>query len=383
MIFIFEEIILFSEVIFLVLYATLREYLEEIAPSYLASDWDNSGPQVDLNQEKIERVLIGLDPTIELIDQGIKKETDLLITHHPLIFSEMEKIDSNSLTGSKILSLIQNNLGLLSIHTPFDRSARGLSLGLAKRLQLNSTKPLKSSRAPNLFRLVVFVPESKEEEVIEALSNAGAGRIGNYRDSYYRSRVEGSFTPSKEAKPYVGRPDQTESTEEIKLEFLVSPKYKRKVTSALYRFHPYEEPGFLLEETERPDPNVGLGRLGKWENKKDLGEIKSLVSNSLSLKEEQISVHGSITNPIKWVATSPGAGGTAIDPAINSGMDLLITGELDYHERLEALERGLTVMEIGHFHSEKVFSPWLKKLLRDQFGSEELKIDIHGEVKSL
>jgi len=382
LIFIFEEIILFSEVIFLVLYATLREYLEEIAPSYLASDWDNSGPQVDLNQEKIERVLIGLDPTIELINQGIKKEADLLITHHPLIFSELKKLDSNSLTGSKILTLIQNDLGLLSIHTSFDRSAKGLSLGLAKRLQLTSTEPLESSKGPNLFRLVVFVPESEEEEVIEELSNAGAGKTENYRNSYYKSTVKGSFTPSKNAEPYVGRPDQTESTEEIKLEFLVCPKYKRKVTSALYRSHPYEEPGFLFEETERPDPNVGLGRLGKWGTKKDLKDIKSVVSNGLNLKEEQISVHGSITNPIQWVATSPGAGGAAIDPAMNSGVDLLITGELDYHERLEAQERGLTVMEIGHFHSEKVFAPWLKKLLRDQFDSEELKIELHGEVKS-
>ncbi|MFB6215034.1 MAG: Nif3-like dinuclear metal center hexameric protein, partial [Candidatus Bipolaricaulia bacterium] len=79
------------------------------------------------------------------------------------------------------------------------------------------------------------------------------------------------------------------------------------------------------------------------------------------------------------VASSPGSGGAAVKPARDSGVGLLITGELDYHERLEACESGLTVIEVGHYHSEKVFTPWVRDLLRERFTGDELQIEFHEE----
>ncbi len=122
--------------IFLVRYSTLLEFLEEIAPPYLESKWDNSGPQVTPDQENIDKILIGLDPSLELIEKGVRKEADLLLTHHPLIFSSLKNLDQESLTGQKIFSLIHNRMGLISIHTPFDQSEKGPKISEQNRKTL-------------------------------------------------------------------------------------------------------------------------------------------------------------------------------------------------------------------------------------------------------
>lgn len=364
--------------IFLVLYRTLQKYLEEIAPPYLESDWDNSGPQVATNQETVEKILIGLDPTSEFIEEGISRESDLLITHHPLIFSEIEKLDGGTLTGKKLMDLAGHGIGLLAIHTPFDVSARGLSHALAERLKLEEATPLEPSSAPNLIKFTVFVPEAEEERVKEALIQSGAGEVGNYRDSYYKSGAEGNFRPTADADPSRGEAGGAEKTKEVRLEFLLSPRHRSKVVSTLHGVHPYEEPGFSLEKTERREPGVGLGRLGEWRDARGPDEVLSLVAAGLDISRGKIRLTGKLGEETKEIAISPGAGGAAVTPAINSEAELLITGELDYHERSDARERGLTVIEVGHFHSEKVFVPWLKKLLREQFSPEALSIELYG-----
>ncbi|MCF7890275.1 Nif3-like dinuclear metal center hexameric protein [Candidatus Bipolaricaulota bacterium] len=365
--------------IFLVRYRALLEFLEEIAPPHLESDWDNSGSQVNPNQENISKILIGLDPTLELMDQGASREVDLLLTHHPLIFSRLENLNRETVTGEKIFTLIQNEIGLISIHTPFDRSERGLSRGLAETLGLYSTRPLTKMKTNKLFKLEVFVPRAEEDSVVEALKSAGAGKVGNYEDSYYRWEAEGSFKPLESATPHQGRKNKPGSTKEIRLDFLVGPKAKDRVISALKRSHPYEEPGFSLVETERSEPGVGLGRIGKWDSARGTKEAKSFVAESLQLDEKEITVSGTLSSPVTWVATSPGSGGTVVNSTRSSGVNLLITGELDYHERMEAREMGLTVIEVGHYHSEKVFTPWTRDLLRDRFTRDELQIEFQEE----
>ncbi len=365
--------------IFLVRYRALLDFLEDIAPPYLESNWDNSGPQVNPNQENIDKVIIGLDPSPELIDRGVAREVDLLLTHHPLIFSQLDNLSQESLAGKKIFTLIQNEIGLISIHTPFDQSEQGLSQGLAEKLKLQSTRPLTKLKETKLFKLEVFVPQSEEDSVVEAITSAGAGKVGNYKDSYYRWKAEGRFKPVKGADPHRGQENETESKKETRLDFLVNPKVKDRVMAALKSAHPYEEPGFSLVETERSESGVGLGRVGKWDSARGTKEVKSFVTEALELDETEITVSGSLSNPVNWVASSPGSGGAVLKPAKGSGVDLLITGELDYHERLEAREMGLTVIEVGHYHSEKVFAPWIRELLRDQFTGDELQIELFEE----
>jgi len=361
-------------VILLVTYKAIQEFLDYIAPPYLEEEWDNSGIQIKHNLQKVNTLLIGLDPTLDFVRKGIEDNADILISHHPLFFNPLTGIDTTSLIGKKVAELVSNQIGLLSIHTPFDLAENGLSQALAEKLNLRSIHTLQSSDVARLLRLVVFVPKSYENEITSGLLGLGLGKVGKYKNSYYRSDSEGFFEPSESASPDVGKTDQKQCTKESRLEFLLKPQLKGRAISKLLDIHPYEEPAYTLEKTERIDWDVGLGRTGQLKKPTDYNQVIHFIRTSFNVKENEIIKTGKPGKPINTIAVSPGAGGSSIKPALSAGVDLLVTGELDYHERLEAEETGLAVLELGHYNSEKIFVPWLSQLLEEEFSESKLKI---------
>ncbi len=276
--------------------------------------------------------------------------------------------------GGKLFQLIDAGLDLISIHTPFDHSSIGLSEALAQRLELQSTRVLKPVHDAKLLRLVVFVPQEVESELVTALHEVGLGSVGNYSEGYYRVESEGFFTPDDSASPASGESGNREATEESRLEFTLSPDLKERAISTLREVHPYEEPAYSIEETERLNPEVGLGRVGSTTRPLDLDGVVGLVSESLEVPREEIRITGDLERRINRLAVSPGSGGAATRPTLNSPAPVLITGELDYHERLDAYEEGLVVLELGHFHSEKIFVPHLTELFDEEFSRSDLVI---------
>lgn len=96
------------------------ELLNEIAPFSTAEKWDNSGFQIgDLSQD-INKVMLALDPTEDVIAQAIEEQCDMLITHHPLIFSGEKNIVWQDEEGKRIMSLIQNGVAYCAMHTNYD-----------------------------------------------------------------------------------------------------------------------------------------------------------------------------------------------------------------------------------------------------------------------
>lgn len=360
--------------ILLVTYEAIQDFLNHIAPPYLEEEWDNSGIQVKHNRKKLNTLLIGLDPTLDFVQKGVQVKADLLISHHPLFFNPLKSIDTNSLPGKKLSNLINNKIGLISIHTPFDLAENGLSQALAERLNLESIKTLKPVTTARLIRLVIFVPRSYEDEVVNALLDVGLGRIGDYKNGYYRSDSEGFFEPLPSANPKVDIAEKRSPAPERRLEFLMKPQLKDKAIPKLLEVHPYEEPAYTFEETERIDQSVGLGRIGKLNQALTYNQVVEMVGNSLEVENKDIITTGNPRNLVKTIAVSPGAGGEAVRPTLRAGVDLLVTGELDYHERLEASEKGLPVIEVGHYNSEKIFSPWLSQLLGEKFSKSELQV---------
>lgn len=357
----------------LVTYKSLQDFFEEVAPSNLAEDWDNSGIQIKRDREEIEKILVGLDPSLTFIDRGIELEADLLLTHHPLLFESLDQINEASLTGKKVVKLIENDLDLYSMHTTFDHSENGLSNSLADKLNLSGAGVLKPLTEVTLLRLILYVPISYEEKLTSALLQAGVGNVGNYKNSYYRNGVNGYFEPEQGANPQADASKGGGPTRESRLEFILSPHLRNKALSVIHKIHPYEQPAYSIEKTERVDPDVGLGRTGTLERSCTLPEIIELVQESFDLLRGDFKVTGSLANPTRRIAVSPGAGGAAINPAIKSGAEVFITGELDYHERLDCYERGLVVIEIGHYNAEVSFVSLLADRLKN-FSNGELDV---------
>ncbi|NUM61861.1 MAG: Nif3-like dinuclear metal center hexameric protein, partial [Ignavibacteriaceae bacterium] len=194
------------------------KYLEDWAPKGIAWQKDNVGLQVGNPEAKIKNILLSLDLKEEVIDTAIKKNCNLIITHHPLLFHPLKNLDfSNNKNAIMIEKLIQNKITLFSAHTNLDFTKHGVSYQLAKRLSLKKIKFLKNISG-NQFKLVVFVPDSHVEKVAETIHQSGGGIIGEYSNCSFRTNGKGTFKGLNESNPSIGTKGVTEFVDEVKLE---------------------------------------------------------------------------------------------------------------------------------------------------------------------
>ena len=107
------------------------DILEEIAPSHVAEDWDNPGLQIgDLSQE-VGKVFISLDPTLKSLRKAVKRNAQVLLTHHPLIFNPISSLIRDRYPGDVIFEAIERGVSIIAAHTNLDAVRGGINDGLA------------------------------------------------------------------------------------------------------------------------------------------------------------------------------------------------------------------------------------------------------------
>ena len=124
--------------------------LEEMAPVSQQEKWDNCGFSVGDTQKEISKLLVALDCTEEVIDEAVSCGADMIITHHPLIFSGIKKISPQNWLGRVIYKAINHGIVIYSAHTNMDKAAGGVSSLMAQRLGLEECIPL----TPDNFGMV-------------------------------------------------------------------------------------------------------------------------------------------------------------------------------------------------------------------------------------
>lgn len=107
--------------------AELIATIEKAAPMRLKEDWDNPGLAVGNPEQIIDKVMVGMDVTMELINEAKEAGAQLVLTHHPMLFAPANSVTPQTLSGQKILSLIQNNISAYSAHTNLDKAKRGMN----------------------------------------------------------------------------------------------------------------------------------------------------------------------------------------------------------------------------------------------------------------
>ena len=125
----------------------IQAIIEEFVPLSLQEAWDNSGFQIKLNNLEISRVLVAMEVTGRVIDEAIDKKIDLIVTHHPMLFSPVKSVDDNNFIGNYMVKLIQNNISVYSSHTPFDIVKGGNNDYLAKLLHLEDIQVMESDES--------------------------------------------------------------------------------------------------------------------------------------------------------------------------------------------------------------------------------------------
>ena len=116
----------------------IYQCLERALPSSLSCDWDNDGLMVCASPEaEVKKILFALDITPAVVEYAEKINADLIISHHPLIFSGIRHMDGQDGTSRKVISLLKNNISAMSFHTRLDAADGGVNDILASLFALS------------------------------------------------------------------------------------------------------------------------------------------------------------------------------------------------------------------------------------------------------
>lgn len=341
----------------------ITDYLESLAPLSSQESYDNSGLLVGSHQDEVESVLISLDCTEEIVQEAIERNCQMIISHHPIVFSGLKKFNGSNYVERTVIKAIQNKIALYAIHTNLDNYRHGVNEEMARRLNLRNTKIL-APKQNVLFKLVTYVPENAKEKVLDALFEAGAGVVGNYANCAFSQLGEGSFQPREGANPATGEVGKTEFVSEFRIEVLVRSHFKNRVFGALLDAHPYEEVAHEWMVLANSNQDEGAGMIGELET--EMSEIDFLSS----LKETfqcGIIRHTELRNKtIKRVALCGGSGGFLLGQAKREKADIFVTADYKYHEFFDA-EGQIIIADIGHFESEQYTTHLLGDILTKKF----------------
>ena len=141
--------------------------IEEFAPLSLQEGWDNSGLCIGSPEDVVSSVLLGLDCTPELVDEAIACGADMIVTHHPLIFSGLKKISPDNPVGEAVIKAIKAGISIYAAHTSADKVIAGVSGAMAARLGLEDVQILDEDGEGTGLGVVGNLPEplSAEEAV--------------------------------------------------------------------------------------------------------------------------------------------------------------------------------------------------------------------------
>ena len=337
--------------------------IQKIAPISLQEHYDNSGLLTGQVDQPASGVLISLDCTEEIIDEAIELGFNLVVCHHPIIFSGLKKLNGSNYIERVIIKAIKNDIAIYACHTNLDNIYQGVNFKIANKIGLvNSNVLVKKSGI--LKKLVTFCPTDYSEKVRLAMFAQGAGKIGNYDCCSFNTEGFGTFKPSEIANPFVGEKNNIHVEKEIRIEVLFEQHLQPKIIEALKSSHPYEEVAYEIYNLENTHPLVGSGLVGELKTEEEelsfLRRIKQIF-NCGSVRHTHL-----IGKPVKKVAVCGGSGSFLLQQAIASGADLFISSDFKYHQFFDA-ENKIVIADIGHFESEQFTSEIFYEVIQENF----------------
>lgn len=353
-------------------YPTIRDVaqaLETWAPRGSAQSYDNVGLQVGDPDLPVQRVLIALDLTAHVIEEAIRENANLIITHHPTIFKPLRSVTAGSGPAGLVFRLAQAGIALYAAHTNLDAAPDGVSFALAEQLGLQEVRFLKPF-PETLYKLATFVPASHADAVREALAQAGAGRIGAYEACAFATEGTGYFRPTESASPFIGTPGgQLEAVQELRIEVEVPRWHLDRVLNALRQAHPYEEVAYDVYPVHQPNTRAGFGAVGRLPKPEPLPAFLHRVAERLDA--EALRYTGDPSSTVERVAVCGGSGSDLTGDALAAGADAYVTADITYHKFFDVLAPGgtprMALIDAGHFETERIVEELLRRNLAEHF----------------
>lgn len=337
--------------------------LETWAPTALQESYDNSGLITGHPEQEIKGVLVSLDVTEAILDEANAKGCNVIVSHHPIVFSGLKRLTGKTAVERIVIRAIREGIALYAIHTNLDNVAHGVNHAIATRLGLESCRIL-STMQGRIKQLVTYVPEAQAETVRNALFAAGAGQIGNYSECSFSLPGTGSFKPEPGATPVIGESGQRHLEREERIELIYPAWLEREVLQALRTSHPYEEIAYQTWTLTNHHQDIGAGMLGKLP-----APVKSsdfLDSLKSTMKASVIRHTALVRDTVETIAVCGGSGSFLLPAALAAGADLFLTADFKYHQFFEAEDK-LIVADIGHFETEQFTIDLVTDFLRGKF----------------
>lgn len=247
--------------------------LDELAPRTEQLGWDNSGLLIGHRDREVRKIYLAVDATEEVIRHAREFGADVLLTHHPLIFTKLSRVSDEDFVGRRVLELAEAGIALIAMHTNFD--IHGMREAIDTKLGLHATGMVGDEAGPG---------------------DALTGSAGT-------CNIE------------------------------------------------------VLDDEDR------IGSIAELRKAVRLDDYAKFVRDAFGL--EGVRVFGDGTTSIRRVAVCGGSGKSEIETAIRKGADLLVTGDIDHHSGLDALEQGLCIIDAGHYGLEHVFMDYMRAYLKE------------------
>ncbi|MBA7571693.1 GTP cyclohydrolase 1 type 2 [subsurface metagenome] len=226
---------------------------------------------------------------------------------------------------------------------------------LAEKLELEGLQYIKQEDR-QWYKFVIFVPRDSQDKVRKAICSRGGGEFKNYSCCTFNTAGKGTFLPGKGAQPYIGEEGSLSTVDEIRMECIVSENNLEAMVKAAVEAHPYEEAAYDIYKIENNFGGTGLGRYGKLKEPEVFGRYLKKLKQTLQVKDIGW-LHKGIDNPknmlIERVAVLVGSANSLAEEISGLDCDLVLVGEIGYHNAVRIAETGKIVAMLGHGTSEK------------------------------
>ena len=337
--------------------------LEQLAPSFYAEDFDNTGLLVGNKDNALNGILVTLDTLETVVDEAIDNDCNLIVSFHPIIFKGLKKLNGNNYVERTILKAIKNDIAIYAIHTALDNAIIGVNDIICKKIGLINTKIL-IPKSNTLKKLITYVPINNAELIKNKLFEVGAGKLGNYDECSFSSEGVGTYKGNSESNPHLGQKNKRHHENELMISLTFESHLEQIIIKTLLENHPYEEVAYEILILSNNNPYYGMGMIGEFKEALKPEEALSFVKknmNTNTIKHSKIC-----KDRIKKVAVLGGSGSFAIGAAKNKGADLFITSDLKYHDFFQA-ENSIILADIGHYESEQYTKLFLTEYLSKKF----------------
>ena len=338
--------------------------IESYAPEAAAMQSDNSGLQAGDPENELSGVMLCVDVTEFVIEEALKKGANLIISHHPFLFSAVRKISRAVPKGKMIWDIIQNNLSVYSSHTCMDVAQNGLNAYLADQLALSDRRFL-GDWAENFLKMQVSVPAPHFEEFRNALVSSGFIQSGTVMNMHALKSERTDVMPGDEAGLF--------EPEYIIFEGICLKSASAGLIDAIYRYHPQQNPSFSFSDTVSAGTSSGIGICGDLPEEVSSEEFIETAKKIFGCSSLRVSANYK-GKMIKRAAVCSGSGAFLADSAGRNGADVFITSDTKMPDFLAACENDIILISPTHFESEYCFVSIINNILLGKIGDVPIYI---------